>query len=399
MDGTAARRWTTPADIVAVLRRRWDSGSLLTTYASARDWSAVVLPIRGPSARELVDDYAAVSAWIRGWQPSPRRPWRVETRSVGGRHAGVNELPSRVWFDEPTKLWAALEVSADVDRFADLLATAERDAPRLADWIRTHPKRVLGFGDDWARLVRATLWIDDFARPGMYLRQIDVPGVDTKFIEAHRGALAELLDLQLSDARVDSRCSRSDLEGRYAFQRKPAYVRFRPSVEDPRFGSLAEITVRVSDFKTLAPAGSTVIIVENDVSYLALPAMPDTMIVFGSGYALSVLGGASWLADRELVYWGDIDTHGFVILDRLRRHWTSARSILMDRKTLLEHSTQWVHEPTPVAVALEHLHHAEAALYRDLVEDSFGPSVRLEQERIRFSSVERAVDYVRDLAD
>jgi hypothetical protein len=33
----------------------------------------------------------------------------------------------------------------------------------------------------------------------------------------------------------------------------------------------------------------------------------------------------------------------------------------------------------------------EAELYRDLVEDTFGPSVRLEQERFTCSAVERAL--------
>ena len=35
----------------------------------------------------------------------------------------------------------------------------------------------------------------------MYLRQVDVPGVDTKFIERHKGVLTELLDVQLDPAR------------------------------------------------------------------------------------------------------------------------------------------------------------------------------------------------------
>ena len=60
----------------------------------------------------------------------------------------------------------------------------------------------------------------------MYLRQVDVPRVDTKFIVAGHGrVLAELLDLQLDPDRIDPRGPR--LEGRYRFRRKPGYVRFR----------------------------------------------------------------------------------------------------------------------------------------------------------------------------
>lgn len=36
-------------------------------------------------------------------------------------------------------------------------------------------------------------------------------------------------------------------------------------------------------------------------------------------------------------YWGDLDTHGSAILDRLRAWLPQTRSFLMDRETLLDH--------------------------------------------------------------
>jgi hypothetical protein len=41
----------------------------------------------------------------------------------------------------------------------------------------------------------------------------------------------------------------------------------------------------------------------------------------------------------------------------------------------------------PTEIALPHLTEAEAALYRDLVEDRYGHHVRLEQERISYGCV------------
>jgi hypothetical protein len=113
-------------------------------------------------------------------------------------------------------------------------------------------------------------------------------------------------------------------------------------------------------------------------------------VIFGEGYAAGKLEPLRWLTDKNLVYWGDIDTHGFAILNRLRRTFGHARSMLMDRATLLAHESQWVREPTPTAEHLDALLPDEAALYIDLVEDALGPSVRLEQERISFSTVEEA---------
>jgi hypothetical protein len=54
-------------------------------------------------------------------------------------------------------------------------------------------------------------------------------------------------------------------------------------------------------------------------------------------------------------------------------------------------ASQWVTESDPSAVGLDLLNAEEAALYRDLVADAFGPSVRLEQERVSFAAVQQAL--------
>jgi hypothetical protein len=95
--------------------------------------------------------------------------------------------------------------------------------------------------------------------------------------------------------------------------------------------------------------------------------------------------------DLDAVYWGDIDTHGFVILDRLRRHFPRLRSVLMDRATLAAHPSQWVTEATPTSVVLEHLTPPELELYRGLVAGEPGPAVRLEQERVSFGWIRQAL--------
>jgi hypothetical protein len=386
-----AAAWGRPAEVMAWLRRRWDDGTLLRAHLSGEPWVPIVRPIRGPTARELTARFDEVAGWVRAWTPAAAPPWRLQTRAVGGRHAGVNQVPDRVCIDDPTTLWTVLGVRSDVDLVQDRLADARARAPRLAPWISAHPMTVLRMGETWPLVVDTVRWIDEHAAPGLYLRQVDVAGVDTKFIEAHRGVLAELLDAQLDPIRIDTHRPRGDFAGRYRFARTPGYVRFRPDPADPRFSGLTELTLRFSDFAAQAPAGRRVIVVENDVSYLALPQPPGTLVVFGSGYALSGLAPADWLAERLVDYWGDLDTHGFRILDRLRRLVPGARSILMDRATLLAHPNQWVREPEPVVDRLPHLTEEEAMLYQDLVEDTYGPSIRLEQERIRFSLVRRAI--------
>jgi hypothetical protein len=113
-------------------------------------------------------------------------------------------------------------------------------------------------------------------------------------------------------------------------------------------------------------------------------------VIFGGGYAVNILERLDWLVTLDLAYWGDLDTHGFAILNRLRRRFPRVRSVLMDRETLLAHQSQWVPEPTPTRAALDLLTPAEQDLYQALVAGAFGPAVRLEQERVNFAWLEQA---------
>ena len=58
--------------------------------------------------------------------------------------------------------------------------------------------RALRLAERWDKLLATVRWIDERQVPGMYLRQIDVSGIDTKFIERNKCILTELLDASLT---------------------------------------------------------------------------------------------------------------------------------------------------------------------------------------------------------
>jgi hypothetical protein len=396
--------WTRPVDVREALRKKW--GTLLTAYAAGQEWAPLNVPLRGPGPAEIGERLGEVQKWAGEWEQASRGPLRVEYKKVGGRHIGVNLIPGRAWVDGYEQAWALLGAAGEIRRLAQLTEQTKAACPRLVPWLNSHPVRALGLAADWAQLLATVAWIDQRQTPGMYLRQVDVPGVDTKFIERHKGVLTDLLDQQLDSGRIDPQTR--DFEARFRFRRKPAYVRFRCSADDSVANDsgadengadengagesgFSELTVRAEELTVPPPGVTRAYIVENEVTYLAFPLPADAMVIFGGGYAVDVLESLAWLAVLDVIYWGDIDTHGFAILNRLRHHVPHARSILMDRATLLAHPEQWVREPTPTVAALDLLDAAEQALYRDLARGEFGPAVRLEQERISFAAIEQAL--------
>ncbi|OHV33549.1 MULTISPECIES: Wadjet anti-phage system protein JetD domain-containing protein [Pseudofrankia] len=441
--GTKAAGWTTLADARARLRRRWESGQYLAAWAKGEPFETVEVPLRGPAVGELAERFDEARAWSQEWFAAEDRSadFRLPTRTVGGRSIGTNKIPARLVVDGGwDALWRLLQVTADVRRFTELRrltagegrsltagglveasATGHREAaasdpgegtvPRfrgtpttgpgdgsataaaLVDWVNTHPARVLQHTpEQWARILATTRWLMRERGQGRYLRQVPVPGVDTKFIEVHRALLAELLDLLLPDGAVDQAVPRAQFARRYGFRSQPAYVRFRsldPTVN--RLPGVGELGVRIEDLAAAAPNVGTVFVLENEITYLAFPDVPDAAAVFGGGYGLTGLAAHPWFAGRRVLYWGDLDTHGFAILDRLRAEIPDAESFLMDRATLLAHPDQWVREPSQHRAPLPRLTPDEAALHQDLVSHAYGDAIRLEQERIGFPHLEAAL--------
>jgi hypothetical protein len=226
-------------------------------------------------------------------------------------------------------------------------------------------------------------WLRDHHQCGLYLRQLDIQGIDTKFIEARKPLLAELLDLIVTP----SECTPGPhwFERRYGLAIKPAQVRFRILDDRLAVRGLTDLTLIVGEMAALDLPAKRVYITENEVNGLAFPKMPDSIVIFGLGYGVEILSGVPWLADRELHYWGDIDTYGFHILDRLRLNFPLVRSFLMDSQTFIEYKALHVTEGNPYKGPLTRLTDSERAALNIL------QGMRLEQERIPYGWVIRAL--------
>ena len=395
-----ATAWTTPADLRAQLLRLWERGELLAWLFDAQGLFPLRLTLRAPTSSELSTRFDDVRAWAQQLKEGEGAGFRLVRREVRHRVIGQNSLPGEAWVDT---LADALRLSGKVREaktFQTLLDDTRTREPALLPWLRRQPQRALALAGQWSRLLDVVAWLRAHPRPGCYLRQVDLPGIDSKFIEGQRAVLAELLDLALPPATIDSGASgQAAFARRYGFRDKPLRVRLRfldhrlalwKTGVDPEFDP--DFTVLQAAFSQLSPTPRRVFITENEVNFLAFPPVEGSLLIFGAGYGFDALAQATWLADCGLHYWGDIDTHGFAILDQLRAHFPHARSCLMDRDTLLAHRALWTEEPQPTQRDLPRLNADEQRLYDDLRWRRLdGLAPRLEQERVGFRCVEDAV--------
>ncbi|WP_396906202.1 Wadjet anti-phage system protein JetD domain-containing protein [Mycolicibacterium phlei] len=372
--------WATPGDIAAKVRRSWDDGTLLRAYASGDPFTPIVVPLRGPAPAQIGDDLTRVRDWVTALDAGRRDDTRytLEWKSVGGRKFGRNMLPARAVIRSYGQAWTLLGVTAAVERFDELLASVH-DHPRVRQWVIANPHRALALAADMPKLIAACEWLDRNRRSRRYLREISAPGVDTKFVERHRSDLADILGVASS-----ARGFLTDL----GLRSKSSLVRLRPAPSLGLPAPLTELAVRTEELAQLDVRPRTAMIVENEISYLSVDVPESGVVIWGRGFDVDNVGRLPWLASVRIVYWGDLDTHGFAILDRLRAWLPTAESVLMDRATLIAHRDRWVMEDRPARSLLTRLTPDEQQLYQDLVEDRLGDRVRLEQERIDWNWVE-----------
>ena len=383
-------KWTTPSDLKAQVQRLWDRGLLLGCLSGAESVFPRRLTLKGPDSGELSERFTEVREWITDLSAAAG-PYRIEWRSVNHRVLGANDIPWAIWVDTLDGALGLIGKRRAAEQFVTLVELTREWQPELLAWTAKRPLKALQLAEDWPRLLAIVGWLHKHPRPAIYLRQIDLPGVHTKLIEGHRGLLAELLDLVLPEQAIDTaHTGACGFCRRYGFVDKPARVRFR--VLDARIRLLPvksdqDITLTQAAFASLDLPVEKVFITENEINFLAFPDVSDALVIFGAGYGFTNLAAASWLQQKALYYWGDIDTHGFAILNQLRGFFPHTVSFLMDRQTLLDHRPLWGVELQPETANLTRLNTEENALYNQLCGHHWGDKIRLEQERIGFEYV------------
>ncbi|MGN0909737.1 MAG: Wadjet anti-phage system protein JetD domain-containing protein, partial [Succinivibrio sp.] len=347
--------------------------------------------LRHPSSQDIARDFAAARAFAGYW--SQAKGLSVELSAMPTRRFGPQNVPTAACFDSAASAAAFIGKDAEL---GDYLAMRERFTarfPRLATVFDSRPIEMLRNRGCADLLMAVAEFLAAHPRPGIYVREADIRGVDTKFIENHCRVLGLILDETLPPDAIDEnfRPNSREFALRYGFRQKPPRVRFRLLDPDDRIGSgdqwFYDMEVDAGSFASMNPSCMKAVICENETTYLTLPRLRGTIAICGSGCGFDALKGAKWLSRLDTVYWGDLDTRGFAVLNNLRKScpFMKVRSAMMDLKTLQEFQDLCVQEPKQSLIEPETLTDAEFEAFEALRDNRYGKSLRLEQERIPYS--------------
>ena len=285
--------WTTPEDLRTQVRRLWDRGELLRASVSEGIGWPLRLSLKAPGAADLSGRFEAVGEWVRALDGTPHV--RIEWRTWNHRVQGAQRVPGAVWVDTLPDALAWIGKTRQAQRFEALWQLTATVQPALLAWMARRPLQALEQADRWDRLLAVVGWLQAHPRPGVYLRQLDAPGVDTKFIEAHRGVLAEWLDLALPPRAIDTQAiGVGQFTRRYGFLDKPLRIRLRlldpglPSL--PGCSGLPDITLDAASFAALSLPVEQVFVTENETNFLAFPQAAGAASALAGSAAASSCG-------------------------------------------------------------------------------------------------------------
>ena len=370
-----------PNDVLARLTRRFENQHRNWLKGEGEWPLRVALGLPTQEAASLdAESLRQVRSWVGEWEAWPG-PGDVQWEERQWKRWGAQRLPAVLELSSATDVAAAAgqkkRWQTATRRFQLLIARwpvlADNDALAsrfdvLADYAE----------DDFQRLIGLLAWVQEHPHSNVYLRQLPVPGLDTKWIHPRRSLAAGLARVLLGEMEADF----ETLCG----LKSPA-PRMRVRILCPQLrkcvGGLTDIEAPVEELAALAVAPTYCLVVENLETGLALPDLVGTLCVMKLGAAVGLLSELPWVRAAKVLYWGDLDSHGFSILAKARTALPQTRSLLMDQATLLAHRDLWVQEKVPCTeTELPTLTAEETATFEGLRTDRWGACVRLEQERI-----------------
>ncbi|NOR80094.1 MAG: DUF2399 domain-containing protein [Methyloprofundus sp.] len=364
----------------------WQRGDIHRAWLQKNACFPLEISLKSISAKSLLSDYSELQDAIYTLRiDSQKYGYLVIDKAITHRQLGEQKIPAAIRFETEAVFLRYLAKTAEFVQFQALAQQSLAQDSLLLDWLVRSPFKVMQYAEVWPQLLVVCRYFEAHPQPGCYIRQLDIKGVDSKFIEQHKSILSELLTQTLAGSSYQADITglkNNGFERRYGLLYDQPLIRLRILDKALAIYGLTDLTLTLREFKQLDIAAKTVFVVENKVTMLAFPDHPEAIVIFGLGYAVNLLAEAQCMQDRALYYWGDLDADGMGILARLRQYYPQVKSMLMDEETLLHFVDLAVHAPAKSTVkALQHLTKAENELYQKVQQES----LRLEQERISFT--------------
>ncbi len=392
-----ANGFITPKTIKERAEKIWLKGDVHKAYLANTELFPLTIALPNLSAKELLTEFSQLQNALNLLrQDSVKNGYLIENKLINHRQLGEQKIPAFIVFNTQYQFLCYLNKTQEFTQFKKLAEQTLIRYPNLRDWLMRYPFKIMNFADNWLNLLMVCDYFFNHPKPDCYVRQLDITGINTKFIEQHKTILTELFDLILPETARDlsvTGLTQHGFERRYGLRYELPQVRLRILDKQLAIQGLTDLTLTVNEFKQLVLPIDTIFITENKINCLAFPNFPKAIVIFGGGYAVDLLANARCLQKANIYYWGDLDTNGFAILSNMRKLFPQTHSLLMNEETLQLFKSSWGKEPQTISYTLANLTPDEQRVFYFLKQHN----IRLEQEFLSHSHVLTALHRIADL--
>nr|WP_175955870.1 Wadjet anti-phage system protein JetD domain-containing protein [Schaalia sp. Marseille-Q2122] len=383
-----------PQDVNVAIQRQLRAA--VASALLAPDEFIYEVPLGVPSEKKAGEHMAEVSAWVRQWhQASSQDEYEVEWVDRRWGIRGKQTLPARVRVQGAqacaqvsgmAREWASLTRSfEEACVLSDSLCStqglsARADYGAVAAAVASMKTRLSQLpSEQWRRVLAVVEWLARHPDSGMLIRSLPIAGMDTKWLGNHQGLVKTFLEAVREQCGLAGGSELGLHSGHDAsfltFWAEPAARWQGIDLLDIPVSRLSRIDIQSLGIRA-------VLICENKQSVLAMPEMLGALVIHGGGDRSRELARVTWLRSLPVFYWGDLDSHGFGILSRLRAAGLNMTSIMMDEETLRLFDDMAVSEAREAVHVLEEcLTDSEVRTWKRL------SGRRIEQERIAWDYV------------
>jgi hypothetical protein len=325
----------------------------------------------------------AIAAFLRHEKKADQSGWEISWERWQSKTLGLQEWPSSVVVGSEADFVYLLKKEKEVALFRAVVKELLCWNPAIRTWLAERPQRVQALKDEWKGICTVVDYLLQHDVTGYYIRSLPVP-VHTKFIQQNKAVIFSLLQ-HLDGERFP--VGESSLEKALGLQEKPVLYSLRwldPSLAERYSSGMPVIGVTPTALQAVNWPVGEVWLVENETNLYLLPERQNAMALCSKGYALRLLKEIPFFGSARLLYWGDLDEDGYLMLDQVRGYYPHVQSVLMDEATVAFHQGEMQEVPFRGMRMDLRLKAGEAAGYALLMERGG----RIEQEQLQQAFVQ-----------
>ena len=192
-----------PDDVKEILKRRfqknhkeWLESGIYCNVPEAGQpgsWEAIEINLGIPTEKEAIQQADNVQAWIKAWKSWPvigqlkwgERNWQT---------LGPQRLPEKLLLNSPDDVVFIIGEAERWKRFGNRFRLLIQHWPELIETLPRHYNVLADYSEsDFQCLCEILSWLSKNPNSNLYVRQIPVTGVDSKWLESHKYLVADLV--------------------------------------------------------------------------------------------------------------------------------------------------------------------------------------------------------------